>query len=108
MRFSLLVLTLLMAGTATFAKEYSLPYKNENRWVAKEDAKALRSLIRDAKKTKMTHFYVQLPEEKRNVSVERLMVLRDILERQVKGGIIIEEIESSNKPNLIIVHTEKK
>lgn len=107
MKFISVTLLSLFVTLSAFSKDYTLPYKKENRWVSKEDAADLRALIRDAKKAKTMHFYAQLPEDKRNVSIERLIVLRDILERQMKIGIIIEEIDSTDKKNHIIIHTKK-
>ena len=96
-----------MATTVAHAKEYVLPYKKENRWVATEDATDLRNLLSEAREKKLGHYYVQLPAEKRDISIERLMVLRDILEKQVKTGIIIEEVTEGTTPNQIVVHTTK-
>lgn len=105
----LIILSSLFAlvATTSFAKAYTLPYENENRWVAKQDAAELRELVRTAKSEGINHFYVQLPESDRTVSLERLMVLRDILERQVKGRIIIEEVDENKEANKILVHTSR-
>lgn len=94
-------------SASAFSAEYILPYKKENHWVAKEDASMLRQLIKTAKSKKIKHFYVQLPEEKRDVSIQRLLILRDILEKQVKSGIILEEIDGTNKANSLVIHTTK-
>ena len=89
-------------------KSYLLPYGPSNRWVAKEKAADLRQLIKDARAAKHHHFYVQLPEENRKLSVGRLIVLRDILEQQLKHAVILEEIDSISAPSTIVVEFTKK
>ena len=85
----------------------TLNYKKENRWVAKEDAASLRSLIKTSKEHGVRHFFVALPEENRKLAVGRLIVLRDILERQLKQEILIEEIEAVASKNQIDVWLTK-
>ena len=102
------VLTLIAAlsfSSQAFAKEtFDLIYQNQNRWVAKEDATSLRTFLRTAKKENITNFVVKLPEDgNRTVNIERLIVLRDILEKQLKKAVTIEEVEGSAKQNHILV-----
>jgi hypothetical protein len=82
-------------------------YQKQNRWVAKEDAKELRILLKTAKKENATNFAVKLPEENRTVTIERLIVLRDILEKQLKKAVTIEEIEGTSHKNHIEVMFKK-
>lgn len=97
----------LFAPLLAQAEPFTLKYQKENRWVAKEDAKPLRSLIKEAKAKKQRIFSVILPEEKRDISIERLVVIRDILEQQTKQGIIIEEQVGNTKANTIVIGFRK-
>ena len=101
------LLTLICTATTVIAETYTLPYQKKNRWVASEDANGLRALIRHAKKTKQTHYYVQLPAEERELSIKRLIVLRDMLEKHLKDGLVIEEIKPHVLAGGITVHTQK-
>ena len=105
MKYILTLALLLTFAVEAQAKSenYTLVYKKENRWVAKEDAKGLRALLKKARKVKHTNFLVQLPTEKRDVAIERLMVLRDILEQQVGSAVTIEETDGKAEMNNIIV-----
>ena len=104
------VMTAIMS-TPLFAqaaeKSYLLSYGTSNRWVAKDKAADLRQLIKDARRSKQHHFYVQLPEAKRKLSVGRLIVLRDILEQQLKHAIILEEVDTVAAPDTLLVEFAK-
>jgi len=99
----LIALTVSSNATAEAGGSFTLPYKGENRWVASNDGKDLRTLIKTARKKKATHFYVQLPEEGRTASIERLIVLRDILEKNLKSGITLEEVDGTPEANTLAV-----
>lgn len=103
MKYILALFTLLAFATPAFAKDYTLVYQKQNRWVAKEDASGLRSLLKEARDSKRTGFLVQLPPKNRDVTIERLMVLRDILEKQVGKAVTIEEIDGETEDNRIVV-----
>ncbi len=100
----LCLLTLTLTGVATAKDSFDLVYKKQNRWVATEDAKGLRALLKTAKQQNVTNFFVQMPKEDRAVNIERLIVLRDILQKQLKKAVTIEEVEGATKANLIQVH----
>lgn len=82
--------TLLLASPAAFSE--TLTYRGTNRWVAQDDAAPLRKLTAAAAKG-TRHFDVRLPEQQRPLSVERLEILRHLLEKSAKSGIILEEID---------------
>lgn len=109
MKLKFLVATFILTAWvgSAFASPYSLIYQKENRWVAIDDANGLRSLLRDAKKEKIYSFNVKLPTTNRDVTVERLIVLRDILEKQLGKAVTIEEIDGDVKNNEIIVTFKK-
>lgn len=99
-------LTLSLALFAPFtvqAEPFVLKYQKNNRWVAKEDAKPLRDFIKTAKSKNQRIFTAILPEEKREVSIERLVVIRDILEQQMKKGVIIEETAGETPENTLVM-----
>lgn len=100
---TLILSAVLTVPVSAFAAPFTLIYQGENRWVAKEDATSLRSLIHEAKNKKQRMFTVVLPEEERDISIERLVVLRDILEQQTKQGVVIEEVVGDTDKNSIIV-----
>ena len=101
---AVLALTFTVLTTPAFAKEtYDLVYQKQNRWVATEDATGLRNLLKTAKSQNVTNFLVKLPEGNRTVVIERLIVLRDILEKQLKKAVTIEEIEGTAEENHISV-----
>lgn len=104
----LAVLATFILTPLAFAKEpFDLVYQKQNRWVATEDATGLRTLLSTAKKENVTNFQVKLPEENRTVTIERLIVLRDILEKQLKMAVTIEEIEGTVNKNHIHVMFKK-
>jgi hypothetical protein len=110
-----LFLSIAVAGIICFsdmasaAEKFILVYKNNNQWVAKEDAEPLRKMIQVAKSGKHTHFKAILPPSKRDLSIKRLVVIRDILERQLKHSFIIEEIKGvANANTLVITPTHAK
>lgn len=90
---------LTLSTTAFAADSFFLTYKGENRWVAADDATDLRTLVKLARKQKATYFNAILPKNKRDTSIERLIVLRDILEKNLRSGIIIEEIDGETPDN---------
>tara|TARA_R110000868_G_scaffold190862_1_gene434871 strand:+ start:170590 stop:170919 length:330 start_codon:yes stop_codon:yes gene_type:complete len=101
--FTALTLAIVCALPALAVDNYKLSYKKDNRWVAQEDATGLRNLLKDAKKNKAEHFYVQLPTDNREITIERLIVLRDILEKQLKTAVTIEETDNTSDTNQMIV-----
>ena len=84
----------------THAEE--LIYKAENKWVAAEDNPPLLALLKAAR-TGKTRYVVQLPTEKRELAVSRLEVVRDLLAREAKTAVIIEEGNGSAKANTLII-----
>lgn len=98
-----------LASSAIAADKFIMAYKGKNEWVSQDDAEPLRELIKVAKSGKHTHFKVILPPSKRDLSVNRLIVLRDILERQLKHSFIIEEIKGvANANTLVMTPTHSK
>lgn len=97
----------LAVPVSAFAAPFKLIYKAENRWVATEDATSLRALIKETKAKNQRMFTVVLPEENRDISIERLVVLRDILEQQTKQGVVIEEVVGDTDNNSILVDFKK-
>jgi len=98
----------IASPSASFAKDYVLQYQKANRWVATEDAATLRSFLRKAKKLKIQKFEVILPRSKRHVALERLIVLRDMLEQQTKNGVILEEVAGKTNRNTITIRFKAK
>lgn len=95
--------TLLSLAPWAQAEEVVLNYQKQNHWVAQADIQPLRQLLTEAKKSKARHFHVKLPAENRDLSLSRLFILRDVLERSLKTGIILEEIEEEAAPNTIAI-----
>lgn len=68
-----------------------LVYRAENKWVAPQDNKPLVALQKAARGGK-THFKVWLPKDGRELAIARLEVVRDILAREAKGAVVMEEV----------------
>ncbi len=92
-------LALFVASPALAA---TLTYKNQNKWVAPEDNKPLLTLMQTAK-SGQTRFTVQLPASNRPLSLQRLLILKDILTRESGNPIILEETTPAAKPNTLII-----
>lgn len=108
MKKYIFVIVTIIAGvaftpSANAVEKFILTYQKQNEWVAQQDAEPLRNLIALAKKGKHTNFKVILPPSKRKLSINRLVVLRDILERQLKQSFIIEEVKGTANANTIIL-----
>lgn len=68
----------------------TLVYKGENKWVAPEDNKPLQALLKQARGGKV-RYSVKLPTENRALAVARLEVIKDLLAREAKSGVVMEE-----------------
>lgn len=101
MRYLVLLLALLVA-TPALAVEYEIAFRSDNRWVHKDDRTPLNAMISYAKQKNITKFKVVLPKEKRDVQIERLIVIRDQLSKSLKSSIVIEETEGKPAPNRLI------
>jgi len=80
----------------------TLTYKAENKWVAAEDNAPLLTLMKAAK-SGQTHFTAGLPATNRPLSIQRLLILRDILTREAAKPVIIEESAPSPKANTLVI-----
>lgn len=106
--FSALIVAALAGMPEAFAADkFILVYQKSNEWVAQNDAEPLREMINVAKSGKHTHFKVILPPSKRELSVKRLIVIRDILERQLKHSFIIEEVKGVANANTLVITPSK-
>lgn len=105
--FSALILLSVTTLPALAEDSYTLSYQKNNHWVATEDATGLRTMLKAARKEKVKHFMVQLPSTARETTIERLIVLRDILEKQLKYAVTIEEIDKNTEANKVIVTFKK-
>ncbi len=109
MKKTLTLLTVLaVAPFVSFAESFTLQYQKNNHWVAQDDAKPLRALLAEAQKGKADYFMVSLPNSTdRNTSIERLIVLRDILEGKLKTNIVLEEEQKDAPDNSLVVNIKK-
>ncbi|MBI1309419.1 MAG: hypothetical protein GC129_06200 [Proteobacteria bacterium] len=102
-RLGMVVLALaLVAPLPVWALEVVLRYQGDNRWVAQDDKAPLVKLLREAGKG-ATAYKVVLPAAKRDLSTERLAVLQDLLEREAKAPVVMEETSGSTKANTLKV-----
>ena len=108
MKFFFTFLIAAFACLPAFAAdgEFALNYRKKNRWVAQDDIKSLRTLLSESKKKGVNHFFVRIPEDNRGLTIERLVVLRDILEKSLKQSIVIEEVPGDAKSNQIVIMFE--
>lgn len=81
----------------------TLTYKDTNKWVAEADNKPLLTLMQAAEKGQ-THFKASLPAKNRDLSIQRLIILRDILSRKANQPVVIEETGPAPKANTLIIN----
>lgn len=101
---------LVSSAPAFAANSYDLVYRSENRWVHKDDMKGLNALTAAAKKGKLVAFDVYLPENvNETVYLERLVILRDILQRRLeKSEIVLRQRGTHKRSNVIEVRPAGK
>ena len=96
----LLVALAATAGVAVHAE--TLVYKAENKWVAPENNKPLLNLMKQARGGK-TAYKVKLPKENRQLAVVRLEVVSNILSREAKTAVVIEEAGGVAAANTLVI-----
>lgn len=69
----------------------TLVYKGDNKWVAPEDNKPLQALLKVARAGQV-HYKVKLPADNRQLAIARLEVIRDLLAREAKAAVVMEEV----------------
>lgn len=101
---------LLSSASAFAASSYDLVYRSENRWVHKDDMKALNDLTAAAKRGNLVAFDVFLPENANEaIYLERLVILRDILQRRLeKNEIVLRQRGTHKRGNVIQVRPAGK
>jgi hypothetical protein len=92
----------LPAAAATAPKSWVLVYQGANKWVAEDQNKPLRGVMAAARGG-ATHFEVRLPAGQRDLNISRLEVLRDLMAREAKGPILLEEVGGDVKKRTIWV-----
>lgn len=106
MRFktALLCTALCFASFAVHAaNSFVLPYRAQNEWVAVGDNASLQELVKLAKKGQ-NKFYAVLPAENRQLSVNRLVILMEILNKYAKGAVNITEVSGKAKANTLLIY----
>ena len=91
----LFFLLLLVAGGDAWAAGKDvvvLTYQGDHKWVAPEENAGLRKLLGLARSGKH-QFGVRLPAEERELAVSRLVVVRDLLAREAKHGVVLREAD---------------
>lgn len=90
---ALLVAALMLPAAAWAEGGYTLTYRDSNEWVAQEDMKPLRLLLKDAKAKKANSFiFARNTADNEERSTNRALVLRDILSKNIKGPITLTEV----------------
>ena len=103
----LLSFALLASAGLVQAQEnetFVLPYQKQNEWVAVADNAPLRALIDKVKAGQQT-FYVALPDQNRELSVKRLLILMDILKKYAPAAVNITEANGVAEPNTLVLHS---
>jgi hypothetical protein len=90
-----------MAALPAFARAETLVFKGDNKWVAPEDNKPLQALLTAARGGK-TIYKVKLPNEGRELAVMRLQVVANLLEREAKKAIVMEEVGTAAVNTLVV------
>lgn len=78
----------------------TLLYKTENKWVAPEDNKPLQALLKAARNGK-TAWQVKLPKDNRALAITRLEIVQNLLAREAKSAIVMEEVGTAAKANTL-------
>ena len=109
MKHNLKIMTLLSAffvslllPVLTQAEDlsYTLPYREENRWVHVEDNQPLNDMTNYAEKNDVYTFRVILPEnDKTNLYIERLLVLSRIMKARLDRESIVFRQDLGDTPN---------
>lgn len=97
---ALLAVVLAAAALPAHAATVTLVYRDGNKWVAPADNAPLRTLLKAAAKG-ATHYRVVLPKDARGTSTDRLGILRDLLARDAKKPVLIEETNGTTKANTL-------
>lgn len=98
-----LALALLLGlPMAAQAATVVLPYRDGNKWVAPADNAGLKTLMAEARKG-VVFYRVALPKEHRALAVERLEVVRDLLAREAKQAVVMEEAANNAKAQTLVV-----
>lgn len=106
MRYALLFALLLLPAAVMAEGGYTLTYRGSNEWVAQEDAKPLRQLLKDAKAKKVTDFtFARNSADDEARSNNRVLILRDILNKNIKAPITLTEVpEEGVAVGSVVVH----
>lgn len=98
---------MLLPGLAWAEGGYTLAYRGQNEWVAQEDMKPLRQLLKDAKAKKVTAFtFARASSDDEVRGQNRVLILRDILAKNIKAPITLTEIpEDGVAAGTILVRT---
>ncbi len=99
---------LMLFPMLSMAETYTLKYKDSNKWVAAGDKTPLRALLNEAKTGKHNVFHVVLPKNKRDLSINRLKVLRDIMENSFNHGVLLQEKDGETPANTLAITPYKK
>ncbi len=109
-RWASRLLVLAMAVPVWPAVAAVLTYKGDNKWVAPEDNAPLKELAADVKRG-VRQFEARLPAQGRELAVERLVIVRDMLARESrqKGeGVLIEEADGDPAaPNTLVIEPRR-
>lgn len=100
------LLALLLLPTVAFGAEgYTLTYRGENEWVAQEDAKPLRQLLKATKAGKVTSFtFARARGDDEVRSTNRVLILRDILSKNTKAPITLTEVHDETvAPGTLVI-----
>lgn len=90
-------------------EDFVLPYRNENRWVHKNDNEPLVKLMNATRKKAADEFAVVLPDGiNEKLYLERLVVLRDILLSRQPAGVVLRQTEGKTPKNTIKVRILEK
>ena len=78
---------------------YTLPYRDDNRWVHVEDNQPLNDLTNYAEENSVYSFRVVLPEnDKTNLYIERLLVLSRIMKARLDRESIVFRQDLGDTP----------
>ena len=90
------VLAFLLITPQIWAIDFVLNYKDLNKWAISGNGTGFSQFLAYAKQKQPTKYMVVLPKNEdtaRDLSIERLRVLVQILEKSVGHGVLIQEVD---------------
>lgn len=105
---SLFAVLLAFPAFAADSQFHALAYRAENHWVHQDDIAPLNELSAEAMRTGADTFEFKLPENAdENLYLDRLVILRDILDKRLKRKVNLVQVPGEAPENAISMRSVK-